>query len=173
MATLATTLVSVEEYLSSSYRPDCDYIDGELRQKKMADFDHGRLQALLVVALHPLERQYSLWTATEARVQVNSRRYRVPDLTVARGPARPPRILIDPPLLCVEILSPTDTLEGVQERVDDYLAMGVPFVWFLSPRSRRGWIHTPDGIKEAKDGILRTSNPDLAIPLSALFDDQP
>ena len=57
--------------------------------------------------------------------------------------------------------------------MDDYLAMGVPFVWVLSPRSRRGWIHTPDGIKEAKDGILRTSNPDLAIPLSALFDDQP
>lgn len=103
------------------------------------------------------------------RVQVNPRRFRVPDICIECGPAKPPQILAEPPLLCVEILSPSDTIEDIQERVDDYLAMGVPFVWVVSPRSRRGWIHTPDGVKEAKDGILRTTAPELAIALAPLF----
>ncbi len=65
----------------------------------------------------------------------------------------------------------SDPFEEMQERVDDYLGIGVPYVfWVLSPRTRRGWIHTPAGITEAKDGILRTSNPDIAIPIAALFD---
>jgi Uma2 family endonuclease len=170
MATSATALVPVEEYLASHYDPDCEYLDGELRQKRMADFDHGRMQTLLVIALHPFERQYGFWTATETRVKVNSRRYRVPDLLIARGPARPPKTIVEPPFLCGEILSPSDTAEETQQRVDEYLAMGVPHVWLLSPRSHRGWMHTLDGIKEAKDGILRTADPGLAIPLSALSD---
>jgi Uma2 family endonuclease len=171
MATLTTPLVSVEEYLGTVYRPDADYLDGELRQRSMADTDHARMQVLLVVALHPLERRYGVRTLTETRIEVSSQRFRIADLCVVRDTAKPPKILVDPPLLCVEILSPTDRLEDIQERVDDYLAMGVPQVWVLSPRTRRGWVHTADGVREAKDGILRTSDPDLAVPIASLFDE--
>ncbi len=169
MDTSTTTLISIEEYLASCYRPDCDFVDGEVRQRNVGEFDHARLQMLLSAELHGLERKHGFWVLPEMRVQVNPRRFRVPDICIARGPAKPPQILVEPPLLCVEILSPSDTIEDIQERVDDYLAMGVPFVWVLSPRTRRGWIHTPDGVKEAKDGILRTAAPDLAIPLASLF----
>ena len=44
------------------------------------------------------------------------------------------RSLHHPPLLCIEILSPSDTVEGMRERIHDYLNMGIPQVWLLAPK---------------------------------------
>ena len=40
--------VSVEEYLASSYRPDCDYIDGEVQERKLGEKEHAAIQAALI-----------------------------------------------------------------------------------------------------------------------------
>jgi len=40
----STTLVSVSEYLETSYRPDVDYVDGELLERNVGELDHSRLQ---------------------------------------------------------------------------------------------------------------------------------
>src|SRR6185295_19323690 len=40
----ATTLISVEEYLSSVYDPDMDYVDGELEDRSVGEKDHAKLQ---------------------------------------------------------------------------------------------------------------------------------
>ena len=56
----------------------------------------------------------------------------------------------------------------MQDRIDDYLSFGVPNVWVVNPRTRRAFAYTPDGMQEARDGILRTQNPDIELPLSAL-----
>ena len=49
------TLVSVEEYLTTVYRPDCDYVDGEVQERNIGELDHGWLQTL--VAGHFLARR--------------------------------------------------------------------------------------------------------------------
>jgi Uma2 family endonuclease len=59
-------------------------------------------------------------------------------------------------------------MDDVQERIDDYLAFGVPHVWVVNPRKRRAFHYTADGIREAKDGILRSTNPDIAVPILEL-----
>jgi hypothetical protein len=41
--------VTVEEYLQTSYRPDCDYVDGRVEERNVGEFDHGYLQTLLAV----------------------------------------------------------------------------------------------------------------------------
>jgi Uma2 family endonuclease len=56
----------------------------------------------------------------------------------------------------------------MQERVDDYLTFGVPYVWVVNPKTRRGFIYTSEGMHEPKDGILTTSNPDIRVPLAGL-----
>jgi len=56
----------------------------------------------------------------------------------------------------------------MQDRIDDYLTFGVPHVWVLNPRTRRAFLYTPDGMREAKDGILRTQNPDIEVPIADL-----
>jgi hypothetical protein len=72
------------------------------------------------------------------------------------------QIITHPPILCIEVLSPKDRISRLQDRVDDYFAMGVPHVWILDPESRRGYHYTVDGMREAKDGIFAT-------PLRGLF----
>jgi len=61
-------------------------------------------------------------------------------------------------------------MSSIMERVEEYLAMGVPVVWVIDPWRRRGYECTPDAIRETKDGVLRTQNPELSVPLDSLFD---
>ena len=43
----ASTTVSVEEYLSTSYSPDREYIDGLLLEGNWGETDHSRFQGLV------------------------------------------------------------------------------------------------------------------------------
>jgi Uma2 family endonuclease len=53
--------------------------------------------------------------------------------------------LIDgPPVLAVEILSPTDTQEEIHEKIDEYLAAGVALVWVIDPADRTVRVYRPD-----------------------------
>jgi Uma2 family endonuclease len=47
------------------------------------------------------------------------------------------------PVLAVEILSPSDTEEDINEKIDDYLAAGVPLVWIIDPHDRTVEIFRP------------------------------
>ena len=40
------------------------------------------------------------------------------------------------PVLAVEILSPSDTLDEISEKIDDYLAAGVALVWIINPHDQ-------------------------------------
>ena len=71
----------------------------------------------------------------------------------------------------MEILSPDDRAADVQDKIDDYLAFGVPCVWVVNPETRRAWIHTNDRSREVKDGVLRNPAGDIAVPLSVIFTD--
>jgi Uma2 family endonuclease len=60
-------------------------------------------------------------------------------------------------------------MSRIETRIDEYLEMGVPYVWLLDPESKRGWVYTRDGRTESQDGVMRTANPELAMPLSEAF----
>lgn len=47
------------------------------------------------------------------------------------------------PALVVEILSPNDTEEQVNEKVDDYRQCGVRLVWVIDPHDRTVLIYRP------------------------------
>ncbi|HXM42884.1 MAG TPA: hypothetical protein VN924_16645 [Bryobacteraceae bacterium] len=51
--------------------------------------------------------------------------------------------------------------------------MGVSHIWVVDPRGRDAVIYTTSGTRVVEDGILRTSDPDIAVPLSEVFDQQP
>jgi hypothetical protein len=40
--------ISVEEYLSTSYRPDCDYVDGLVEERNLGEYDHAAVQSALL-----------------------------------------------------------------------------------------------------------------------------
>ncbi|MCI0641386.1 MAG: Uma2 family endonuclease [Gemmataceae bacterium] len=49
-----------------------------------------------------------------------------------------------PPLLAVEVLSPTDLAEAVFEKISQYLASGVKLVWIVNPKNRTVTVHRTD-----------------------------
>jgi Uma2 family endonuclease len=48
------------------------------------------------------------------------------------------------PVLAVEILSPNNTVEEIDEKIDQYLEAGVPLVWIIDPHDRTVTIYRPD-----------------------------
>jgi Uma2 family endonuclease len=52
------------------------------------------------------------------------------------------------PTLAVEVLSPNDTVEEITEKVDEYLAAGVPLVWVVNPYHRTVTVHRPGAAPE-------------------------
>jgi Uma2 family endonuclease len=167
----ASELITVEEYLSQIYEPDCDFVDGHLEERNLGEFDHSWLQTLLSSYFFNRRKQWKITPVVEQRIQVRPGRYRVPDICVLLGPKPTEQVLTKPPFLCVEILSPEDRLSRVQTRIQDYLELGVPYVWVLDPQTRVAYNATPDsGLRQITDGVLRTENPRLEVPLSEVFE---
>lgn len=162
------TLVSEAEYLRSSYDPDVDYVDGVLEERNVGEFDHSILQGEINRWVMNHCRQLSLFSCVELRMRVRDGRYRIPDVVIVRKLPRTP-ILEIPPLVAIEILSPEDRLSRIQQRIDDYLAMGTPFVWLIDPDTRRAWVYRPGSIEECKDGNLQAGPPDFVLPLKEIF----
>jgi Uma2 family endonuclease len=165
----AATLVSVEEYLATSYRPDCDLVDGQLIERNLGTKDHSKLQDEILGWFRDRRRALRLRALPEQRVQVSRRRYRVPDVCVVPLPEPDEQIFTQPPYICIEVLSPKDSFPKLQDRLDDYLAMGVPNIWVLDPPSRRGWSIVREGHFEALDGVLRTSDGRVVLTIADLF----
>ncbi len=164
------TLISVQEYLSTAYSPDCDYVDGEVQERNLGEWDHSSLQMRMLLYLGNRAKQWGIQVVPEQRVQVSANRFRIPDICVVLG-APDGQVLRQPPFLCIEILSPEDRMSRVRERIDDYLKMGVPHVWVLDPHSKAAYqITAAEGWREVKDGTLRTQNPSFEVPLAEVFE---
>jgi Uma2 family endonuclease len=127
--------VSVEEYLTSSYRPDMDYVDGHLEVRNLGELEHARLQRALLEAFLLGAADWRIEVLQECRVQISSNRFRVPDLLIlSLNEPEPERIVKSAPLLCIEVLSPRDTFKRIETRVQDYVGMGVRHVWLFDPK---------------------------------------
>jgi Uma2 family endonuclease len=162
------TLVSVEEYLHTSYRPDCDYVDGEVQERNVGELSHGRLQLRIGAWFLACEASLGVKAVAEVRLQINARRFRVPDLMVLSAQAPREEIVTIAPLLCVEILSKTDSLTLIWERIDDYFGIGVPVSWIIDPVRHLAWTATPGNLVKSTDGILRSG--DLEMPLAEVLE---
>ena len=163
------TLISVEEYLASNYEPDCDFVDGHIEERNLGEWNHARLQLRIGSYLLSRYEGDGIQVVTEVRVQVKAARFRIPDVCVVLGDPGE-QVLTKPPFLCIEILSPEDRMSRITERIDDYLVMGVPYVWVLDPQSQQAYCATStEGLREVQDGVLRTENPVLEVPLREIF----
>lgn len=158
----------ISEYLRTSYHPDREYVDGEVRERNLGETDHSYLQGFLTSFFFVRRAQWGISVFPEQRVQVKATRFRVPDLSIVLGPRPATPILHAPPFLCIEILSCDDRMVDVQEEIHDYLSFGVQSVWVINPQTLQASMYTPDGVKETRGGVLRTQNPEFAVPLSEL-----
>ena len=161
-------IVGVDEYLATSYRPDCDYVEGEVLERNVGTKDHSKLQRE-VLKWFLDRRELRLAVFPEQRIRVAPGRFRIPDVCVVPLPEPDEQVFTRPPYICIEVLSPEDSFPKIQDRFDDYLAMGVPNIWVLDPPSRRAWSIAREGHFAALDGILRTTDGRITLPIADLF----
>jgi Uma2 family endonuclease len=55
------------------------------------------------------------------------------------------------PFICIEILSPDDRVAGLQEKIDDYAAMGVQGIWIVDPPRRAMTIADASGSRKVQE----------------------
>lgn len=165
------TLISVEEYLATSYEPDRELVDGELVERNLGEYDHSNLQSAVAAWLRNRGREWNIRALVEQRVRVGATRIRVPDVCVISREQPIERIITHPPLICIEVISPEDRLRYYQEKVEDYTAMGVPAIWLFDPARRQAFVCTREGFVSPESGILAIPGAPIQIPLQDLFAD--
>ena len=159
-----TELVSVEEYLHSTFEHDAEYVEGRIVPRSMPQKPHSKMQGHLYRALYEATHPhgYEIWLEQRMRTQATPARYRVPDVCITQG--EPPEdVFTEPPFLCIEILSPGDPAVEVLAKIREYLAFGVAYVWIVDPDTGTGEIHSPDGIQRVENGRFRAGEIEVHI----------
>jgi Uma2 family endonuclease len=132
-------LVSVEEYLRTSYEPNCEYLDGVLAPKAMPDIIHSTFQMLLIMFFRSQsERFRRLLGLPELHIKITATRFRIPDIVgIAELPADVRYPAADrPPLFTIEIASKEEPWTELHDKLTDHLAMGVGTVIIADPYTR-------------------------------------
>jgi Uma2 family endonuclease len=165
------TLISVEEYLDTSYSPDREYVDGHVVERNLGEYDHSNLQGALTLFLRSRQREWNIRVLPEQRVRVNSKRVRIPDVCIISRDRPIERVIAHPPLACIEVSSKDDRLAYFQDKVEEYTAMGVPAIWLFDPVKRLAYVCTREGFLAPEGGILRVPGTPIQVPLKELFAD--
>ena len=165
----SATLVPVDTYLHTSYRPDCDYIDGEVLERNVGEIPHSRLQGFFRDLFVAHKAEWGLEALPEVRVQVSPTRFRVPDVTVIRRNSGDTLIVHSTPVLCIEIFSSEDRMSRMEERVADYQRMGVAAVWALDPWRRVAYVGGPGGKLIAEGDSLAVVGTPVAVTVEEVF----
>ena len=145
------------EELAERYRALCEdsrYADlpskveldawGRMVMSPPASYYHGVFQMKLGAILAPLGGQPSVETpiVTAAGVVVADAAWASAEFVARHGDESP---LSAAPEICIEVVSPSNSVKEIREKVDAYLGAGAAEVWVVSPKSRRVEIHGARG----------------------------
>jgi Uma2 family endonuclease len=159
------TLISLEEYLNTSYSPDREYRDGVLVERNVGDKAHSFLQLALGAYLHRRRKQWDIKVYTELRVRVRERWYPLPDVCVYHPDFGDQRYPSTPPLLWIEILSHDDRMVDVWNKAGELVAHGVPYVWIINLETLESELRTSAGLLPVQDFTLRVPDTGIVVPL--------
>lgn len=128
-----------------------ELVQGELRPMSPANSRHGEIATQIAVLLRAYARQHKLGRVLVEGGYILSRS---PDTVVApdvsfiqrsRIPSAglPETYFDGAPDLAVEIVSPNDSYNEIEEKIREYFRAGAALVWVVSPRSRSVAVHRP------------------------------
>jgi Uma2 family endonuclease len=161
--------ISVREYLRTSYSPDCEYVDGRIVERNVGDKGHSILQMYLGFLFMLNRVAWGIEVYPELRTKLAARLYRIPDVLVVRSGLRFESVLEQPPLIAIEILSPDDTLGGLQEKIDEYVTFGIEHIWVFDPRKRLAWWADRGGLHLVNKDALTVPGTPIHLVLGEVF----
>jgi len=168
MAT-APTLVSIDEYLRSSYHPDVHFVDGNLEDRNVGESSHNRIQGLLYELFVQNRDAWKTDPQMEQRISVTPERVRVCDLCVCNADAPWEEVVTIPPLIYIEVLSPEDRLSRAELVMADYRALGVSNIWLIDPIRRTAYTFGAEGTQIVSGKQLTVPGTQILLDLPELF----
>ena len=124
--------------------PEGNYevIDGEVRELAPTGFEHGEIELDLGSFLRKKLKDKGYVSVGEVGILISREPLRIRSADViyiskARSPQKPHGILTIPPELVVEIISPSNTYTEIEEKVFDYLSIGVDRVLLIDPQLKK------------------------------------
>jgi Uma2 family endonuclease len=171
MATLPISeeLWTVREYLSTSWSPDREFVDGRIEERNLGEKEHSIIQRYLTVLFALKRAEWGVEVFPELRTQIAAQNFRVPDVLVVRAGESFERYLTHPPLIAIEILSPEDRLSAFQEKAVQYRRFGIENIWIIDPEPRIAYRYTSGGLEEVHTGELSVPETPIRVVLSELF----
>lgn len=160
------TLISVEEYLRTSYEHDCEYVRGEVVERGMPTTSHSRAQTRLLVLFDRLSATHNLEALAELRNRLAPDLYRIPDVAVYR-PRPTEEVPSTPPLIAIEIVSPDERLRNLFAKCEEYAQWGVAHVWVIDPARRS--LQYFDGVDLRTVAALSVPELDIALGPAEVF----
>ena len=162
---VTAALTAIEEYLETGYSPDREFVDGTVVERHMGEKSHSRVQGNVHYSLRSRYPNLFIWL--EQRVRTTANRCRIPDVCVTVQEP-PTEVFETPPLICIEILSPRDETTNVLEKLEEYAAAGVRYIWLVDPRRKKAFSY--DGaLREVTDAFATTGEPLVELPLADVF----
>lgn len=133
-----TSAVTVDEYFDQGLWSEYEYVEGFLMPRRSGNASHARMVVTLSAWLEEHNAVIDVYAALV--VSVSRDRYRVPDVC-AYGKGTPQPDLLEtpssPPLAVFEILSPTDVMDEMLDKLDEYRSIGVPHAFIIDMKRRR------------------------------------
>jgi Uma2 family endonuclease len=154
MATVTETRYTPEDLLTIEDRSMPELVDGELVEREMGQkSDSIAATCLILIGVFVREHRLGLMNGGQGSYQVFAdapKKVRIPDVSFTRRerlPAEGPaeghgRIAPD---LVVEVISPNDNAEKIQQKINDFLSAGIPLLWIVYPENRTVLVHRRDG----------------------------
>ena len=166
----AVPLISPEEYLNSSYRPDMEYVDGVLVVRGMPTIAHSLLQMILIQYFGRYQKDLRFLTLPEVRTRIVERaRYRIPDVILCPVPLPTGKVITTIPWVVIEILSPDDKMKEQLDRFQDYARIGVGFVVLLDPERLTAHRFEDGSLIKTQFAELRLPSGSVPFDTEALF----
>ena len=145
------TLLSGEELWDHPQRDRYELVRGELHEVTPPGGEHGEVacNAAYLVKHHVKKNKLGkVLVESGFYIERNPDTVRGPDVafySLATLPASglPKTFVTFSPDLAIEIVSPNDSSEDVEEKVQEYLKAGVKRVWAVHPRTRSVYVYGP------------------------------
>jgi Uma2 family endonuclease len=157
------------EYLRTVFHPDCDFVDGRIEERNVGEYEHSRVQKMILRLFLLSEEKWGVEALPECRMQVAPTRFRVPDVMVLRREQKIDRIVREAPLICIEVLSPEDTWKRLRDVLGDYLAMGVENIWAFDPETRTAHRFDATGLHLISDAELAVAGTEIRLNVADVF----
>jgi len=162
-------IVTVDEYLNSSYRPDLEFVDGVLIERAMPTVPHSLLQVIVAAWFYALRKEFGLAVMTEQRTQIVPRaRYRIPDVMICPAPVSPYKVITMVPCV-IEIMSPDDRTSEQLERLREFQQIGVPHIILLDPEKCIAFRFDDGSLLQTRFTTLDLPTGSIAFDTEALF----